>query len=272
MTEASLSDLIGHQVLGVAGTYSGAAMQVYICGVFIESDTLLRLVLPNGHQFQTGQSVTVHLDNRTGVSEYDAELHVYRTSFKGKVTNHTPQQVMLEAVEYQVFYGPGIVKSFQTSDYQYPADARSTHALPVTPLQAAPGIDLDEHENKIGVLFTRAQNQPHSTVMAFLSTVEDDVFFITFKGTFKAQLLARDNQCYFAIDSRATFTFEHAIEWNYSIIQGTVYQVPKDLPLFKDVQEKFIAKNPWEMGFFSHPDVEMYHLKANHVICPTKQG
>jgi hypothetical protein len=89
MTQLALSDLIGKQVLGVAGTYGALEneMDVYICGVHILSDTSLALFFPNGHQLKANQKVTVHLDNRTGVSEYDADLKVYRSSFKGIVAS-----------------------------------------------------------------------------------------------------------------------------------------------------------------------------------------
>ncbi|QUX91624.1 hypothetical protein CYL31_09465 [Marinomonas sp. A3A] len=270
MTQLALSDLIGKQVLGVAGTYGSRenAMDVYICGVNILSDTSLELFFPNGHQLKANQKVTVHLDNRTGVSEYDADLKVYRSSFKGIVASTTGRKAQLTAIEYEVYYGASIVKSFQADNYEHPSDNRPAVDLPYSPLTVAPEIDDSENDNKIGVLMTFAKQQPHSTVMAFLSSVDDDIFFITFPSTFKAKLLSRNNQCYFAIDGRATFTFEEAIEWNYSIIKSDVYEIPKSNPVFQQIQELFIQKNPWEMGFFSHPEVTMYHLKATKVVCP----
>ncbi|SHO57509.1 hypothetical protein [Vibrio quintilis] len=265
-----LEALLGTHLLGVMGTYPAQGMDVYICGVQILSDTRLKLTFPKGHQLNPEQLVTLHLDNRTGVSEYDAELKVYRLSFKGVVTAVSEYEATIDAVEYQVFYGLSAVKEYRAGGYNFPADTRPPQPLPVTPLESLPEIDAEEHDNKIGVLLTYAENQPHTTVMAFLSTKEDDIFFITFPSTFKSKLLRRKNRCYFAIDSRATFTFEQAIEWNYSIIEGEVFQVPESHPVFAQIQELFITKNPWEMGFFSHPEVEMYHLKAAHVVCPKK--
>ncbi|CAM3680603.1 hypothetical protein VA7868_04221 [Vibrio aerogenes CECT 7868] len=267
-----LEALLGTHLLGVMGTYPEQGMDVYICGVHLLSDTRLRLIFPKGHQLRPDQRVTLHLDNRTGVSEYDAELKVYRLSFKGVVTEISEWEAIIEAVEYQVFYGLSAVMEYKAAGYDFPEDARQPSPLPVTPLEILPAIDDAEHDNKIGVLLTYAEQQPHTTVMAFLSTKEDDIFFITFPSTFKSKLLRRKNRCYFAIDSRATFTFEHAIEWNYSIIEGEVFQVPATHPVFAQIQELFIMKNPWEMGFFSHPEVEMYHLKAAHVVCPKKAG
>lgn len=273
MSERSLSEYIGNQVLAVVSAYGASQdeMKVAICGVNILSDTQVSLILPNGHQFSPNELVTIHLDNRTGVAEYDADLKVYRSSFKGRVRSADKYSALVDAVEYQLFYGIEVVKEFREAGYQFPEDNRAKRSLPLTSMTQVPNIDLEENDNKIGILFTYAQNQPHSTVMAFLSTVDDDIFFITFRGTFKEQLLSKDNRCYFAIDSRATFTFEEAIEWNYSIIQGEVFEVPKSSPVFGEVQELFITKNPWEMGFFSHPDVMMFHLKADHVVCPTRE-
>ncbi len=271
MEKQPLRELIGKHVLGVLGTYQQDSdkMDVYICGVQIPDETHLKVHFPKGHTLTNGQLVTLHLDNRTGVSEYDDELSVYRLSYKANVRAVINEyEVVLDALEYQVFYGISAVKTYMANDYQFPEDTRQPKPLPPTPLVSAPLIDQEEHDNKIGVLLTYANKQPHTTVMAFLSSVDDDIFFITFPSTFKGQTLQRDNRCYFAIDSRATFTFENAIEWNYSIFQASAYSVPKDSKVFSQIRELFIAKNPWEVGFFSHPDIEMYHLKAEHVVCP----
>lgn len=275
---ASLSDYIPSPVLAVAATYAApqshsSTTHVYICGAQIQTNNTLELILPKGHQLSLNEPVTVHLDNRTGVSEYDAELSVYRLSYKGQITLVEPHRVWLSPLEFQVVYGISVQYEYCADGYQFPADPRPVNALPTTPLLTSPPteplqMDADEHDNKIGVLVTQAQSQPHTTVMAFLSSTNDDIFFITFPNTFKSGLMKRNNLCYFAIDNRATFTFEEAIEWNYSIIQGSVYDVPKHSTLFNTIKELFIAKNPWEMGFFSHPEVEMFHLKPEKVICP----
>lgn len=270
MEQKSLAALIGKHVIGVLGTYPQGlqSMDVYICGVELLDDRQLKVRFPKGHALTVSQAVTLHLDNRTGVSEYDADLSVYRSSFKGIVSSTSEHEAIVEALDYQVYYGVSVVKTMTSTGYEFPQDQRPMKALPASPLVEAPEMDLEEHDNKIGVLLTYANGQPHTTVMAFLSSVDDDIFFITLPSTFKGQLLQRDNRCYFAIDGRSTFTFEHAIEWNYSIVRGQSYQVTKGSPVFAQIQELFIAKNPWEMGFFSHPDIEMYHVKAEQVVCP----
>lgn len=272
MENQPLSELIGQRVLAVLGGYGeeAAKMDVYICGVQVLSDTRLKVMLPNGHTLQNEQWVTLHLDNRTGVGEYDAELQVYRLSFKGCVKQIADYEVIVDALEYQVYYGISAIKEYRAKGYEFPVDTRASRPLPRSPLEHVPPIDDEEHDNKIGVLLTFAEQQPHTTVMAFLSSVDDDIFFITLPSTFKGQLLTRDNRCYFAIDSRATFTFEQAIEWNYSIIRGEVYEIEKGSEVFTQIQELFIAKNPWEMGFFSLPEIQMYHLKAQSVVCPKR--
>ncbi len=141
------------------------------------------------------------------------------------ITKTAPDKVQVTPLQFELWYGNRVVYSFAQPDYQHPADERPARELPVTPLTGLPVPDLREVENKIGVLVTRAQSQPHTTVLAFLSSDEDDIFFITFPETFKSQLLKRDGRCHFAIDSRAVFTYTRAIEWNYTIIAADAYQI-----------------------------------------------
>ncbi len=270
----NLLSFIGSPVLSVAATYVTANQpgksHVYICGVVIRPDDTLLLTFPKGHQLSAEDLVTLHLDNRTGVDEYDADLRVYRCSYKGRVSKLHDHQVLVTPIEFEVYYGIKVIYRFALPGYQHPQDDRHEHELPVTPLADFPMPDLREVDNKIGVLVTQAASQPHTTVLAFLSSDQDDIFFITFPETFKSKLLKRDHHCYFAIDARAVFTYTQAIEWNYTIIEAEAYQVPASHPQFEPIREAFIQKNPWEVGFFSHPQVELYHLKPLKVVCPTK--
>jgi hypothetical protein len=113
-----------------------------------------------------------------------------------------------------------------------------------------------------------APEQPHTTVLAFLSSEDGDVFFVTLPDSYKARLLRRNPHCFFAIDSRASFSFDRALEWNYSIIEADATLIPSATPLFETIREAFIAKNPWEIAFFTLPNLEMYHLKSAGVVCP----
>lgn len=267
----TLQQYIPSPVVAIASTYNLEGMaDLYVCGTII-NENQLTLQFANGHQMKVGNLITVHLDNRTGVPDYDADLSVYRLSYKGQITVAQEDYVVVEPLQFEVFYGVSIEYQYKGDGYEFPIDTRVSKSLPVTQLKDMPSPDIEEIENKIGVLVTHAADQPHTTVMAFLSSDEDDIFFITFPNTFKSQLLKRDNRCYFAIDNRATFTFEEAIEWNYSLIAGEAFDVPKDSLLFTQIKEEFIAKNPWEVGFFSEPSVEMFHLKPSKVMSP-KQG
>lgn len=264
----NLLSFIGSPVLGVAASYSSKT-DVYICGVEIRDNDDLVLTFPKGHQLAVGQKITLHLDNRTGVDEYDAELRVYRGSYKGLVTKVQDNQVLVKPIEFEIYYGVSVIYRFAEQAYEHPIDERVQRELPITPLTELPIPDLREVENKIGVLVTQAKSQPHTTVLAFLSSADDDIFFITFPETFKSKLLKRDHHCHFAIDSRAVFTYTQAIEWNYTIIEADAYQIPQSHHLFEPIREAFVQKNPWEVGFFSHPQVELYHLKPRKVVCPT---
>lgn len=270
MSVTTLPELIGTKVLVVAAHYTQSDLRVYVCGALVRFDNTLSLIMPRGHQLEENTLLTLHLDNRTGVSEYDAELSVYRLSYKGRVKSFTEFTAEIEPIEFQVYYGIRAVLEYREEGYQYPSDYREDVPLIQSPLETPPVIDHSEHNNKVGVLITQAISQPHTTVMAFLSSEEDDIFMITFPETFKSKVLKRDNRCYFAIDNRASFTFEEAIEWNYSIIEAEAFAIDRQRELFSAIQQLFILKNPWEAGFFSRDDVEMFHLKPKKVVCPTK--
>lgn len=258
-----LSDAIGKQALGVASYYLAQQLQAAVCCVFVHPNNNLHCAFPSGHQLQAGDLVTIHLDNRTGVSEYDADLSVYRTSYKGRVDRVAHDVIEVSPREFVVYYGNRTALHWQAADYQHPLDPRERRPLPESPLRTVPPMDEAERVNKVGVLITRAMGQPHTTVMAFLSSQQDDIFFITFDESFKMAVLQRDNACMFAIDSRADFTFVNAIHWNYSLIHGEVFHIPRGSALFTPVKELFIEKNPWEVGFFDHPSVKLYHIKPS---------
>ena len=47
----------------------------------------------------------LHLDNRTGVDELDAELRVYRASYKGRVVETDDNWVMVDPIEFVPIHG-----------------------------------------------------------------------------------------------------------------------------------------------------------------------
>lgn len=217
----SLYQFIPDPVIAVAAKYTHktlADIDVYICLAHLDDDNCIALLLREVHSLNEGDLVTVHLDNRTGVSEYDADLSVYRLSYNGKVSDIDGYKVKLLPLEFQVFYGISIVFEYRENDYKFPTDNRQKKPFSLSPLLCIPKMDDDEHDNKVGVLISKAQDQPHTTVMAFLSSMDDDIFFITLPDSFKSQLLKRNSECYFVIDNRANFTFENYVKWNYTII------------------------------------------------------
>lgn len=265
----NLPQVIGTPVIAVAARYSGNELELYVAQAKIHSDNRLSLYLPKGHTWQQGDYITVHLDNRTGVDEFDADLRVFRTSYKGKVTHiHDAHTVELAVRDFSLVHGISEVLAEKEPGYRFPTDGRPLQALPVTPMTEMPEFAEQAHHNKVGVLVTRTVQQPHTTVMAFLSTQDDDIFIISFPSTFKVQTLQKDNRCAFAIDERATFTFENAIEWNYVLIDAEAYEVPINHPFYDAIKAEFINKNPWEIGFFASPDVRLYHLKCQSTVCP----
>ena len=67
---------LGSPVLGGVRLQQHRGNSVYICGVSIKPDETLELHFPKGHPLYPQAKLTVHLDNRTGVDEYDASLRL----------------------------------------------------------------------------------------------------------------------------------------------------------------------------------------------------
>lgn len=264
----NLVTYLGKQILGVLAAYQQDEIVLHICGVYPQWDNRLRLFFPKGHGLKVGDLATIHLDNRSGVDEFDSEIRVYRASYKGRVSSVEEDWATLEPRECVLLHGFTPAVDIREPGYVFPVDERAEHPVPPTQLQSMPAVEGKDHPNKVGVLVTMAPEQPHTTVLAFLSTQEDDVFLITFPETFKSKLLKRDTHCFFVMDERASYTFERAIEWNYTIIEGYASLVPSQSPLFEQIRQAFIDKNPWEMPFFIRPDVEMYHIKKERLVCP----
>jgi nitroimidazol reductase NimA-like FMN-containing flavoprotein (pyridoxamine 5'-phosphate oxidase superfamily) len=264
----NLVTFLGKQVLGVLAAYLDNDVVIHICGVYPQWDNRLRLFFPHGHSLSVGDLATIHLDNRSGVDEFDSSIRVYRTSYKGRIISVEEDWVMLEPRECVLLHGFTAQLDIREPGYAFPADPRPESPVPFTPLDTLPSVEDKDRPNKVGVLVTMAEEQPHTTVLAFLSTEEDDIFLITFPETFKSKQLKRNTHCFFVMDERASFTFERSIEWNYTIVEGEATIVAHDTPLFTEVQQAFVDKNPWEMPFFIRPDVEMYHIRKIQLLCP----
>ncbi|MGD9774349.1 hypothetical protein [Diaphorobacter sp.] len=263
----ALQDYLGEQLLGVLASYQVQGIVHHIGVVYPRRNNQLQVFIPKGHALAVGSLVTLHLDNRTGVDELDAELRVYRTSYKGRVISAEESWATLEPVEFMLIHGTRVVEEYRAPGYAFPVDARAPAGLPVTPLQQLQPVEDKDHHNKVGVLTTLAAGQPHTTVLAFLTSQDDDVFLISMPGTFKSQVLKREARCFFTIDERAKFTFEQAIEWNYTILETRAHLVPRESPLHEQIRTAFILKNPWEAAFFMSTELEMLHLQRVAVVC-----
>lgn len=262
----ALKDYLGEQLLGVLAAYQGNTTIHHICVVYPRRSNQLHIFIPKGHQLTTGSLVTLHLDNRTGVDEFDGNLRVYRTSYKGRIVDADESWITVEPVEYMLFHGVKVVESYSAEGYVFPLDVRPHKQIPASALKEFPNVESKDNPNKVGVLTTLAAGQPHTTVLAFLSTEADDIFLISMPNTFKSQVLMRESHCFFTIDERAKFTFEQAIEWNYTIIEAQAHLVEKTSPIYERIRSEFILKNPWEAGFFLSPEIEMFHLKKQSIV------
>ncbi|GGY24465.1 hypothetical protein [Paludibacterium paludis] len=264
----SLQTFIGKQVLGVLAFYRHGKTIIHICCVYPLFDNSLKIFFPRGHSLVLGDFATIHLDNRTGVYEFDSDIKVYRASYKGHVSEVDGDWLTLTARECIVVHGMSPVLSLKEPGYEFPKDCRPERAISKSPLNTIPKFADKDFPNKVGVLVTEAIEQPHTTVLAFLSSEDDDIFLITFPETFKSKLLKRSAHCYFVMDERASYTFEKSIEWNYTIIEGEAYSIERSDPVFEEVRQAFIDKNPWELPFFIRQDLEMYHIKREKIVFP----
>lgn len=262
----ALRDHLGEQRLGVLASYQRQGIVHHVVLVYPRRDDSLQIFIPKGHALAVGSLATVHLDNRTGVDALDAELHVYRTSYKGRVVATDENWLTLEPVEFMLIHGVAAVERWREPGYDFPVDARPSLPLPVSPLTTLGAVDQKDHENKVGVLTTLARGQPHTTVLAFLTTEADDVFLICVPDTFKLHVLQRDPRCFFIIDERAKYTFEQSIHWNYTILETRAHIVLPTSPLYGQVRKAFILKNPWEATFFSIAGLTMLHLPRGAVV------
>jgi len=247
----SLVSYLGKQILGVLACYKAGGTVIHICGVYPQHDNRLRLFFPRGHSLQPGELATLHLDNRSGVDEYDADLRIYRASYKGVVEASDGDWAILAPRECKLMHGMRVIEDITADGYRFPDDPRPLQAVPPSPLQQLPAIAGRDHPNKVGILVTQAPEQPHTTVLAF-----------------KSQQLKRNPRCHFVMDERASYTFERAIEWNYTIIEGDAHRIANGSALFEDVRQAFIDKNPWELPFFIREDLEMYHIQRRRLLCP----
>lgn len=254
------------RLVGVCAGYKSGRLVAAVAAVFLADDDRLKLTFPKRNPFAAGEAVTIHLDDRQGSEIYSIELRVHRVSYKGTVLSVQGNEAWLAPGDFELFYGSRIVARFRATGYQHPADGRPGSTLPESPLGAAVLTDENERSNKLGVLITRAPDRPHTTVMAFLNSVADDIFLITQKGTYKYHNLARDPDCAFALDHRASFNFERQVDWNYTIFEARAHRIDPSRPAFRQIQAEFIEKNPWEAAFFSDPQIEMIHLMPRRII------
>ena len=261
-----LKDYLGEQLLGVLASYQAQGLVHHIGVVYPRSNDELKVFIPKGHALAVGSLVTLHLDNRTGIDEFDAELRVYRASYKGRVAHADENWISVNPMECMLVHGLRVVEELREDGYTYPHDPRPWQALPPSPLSRLGAIEEKDHANKVGVLTTLAQGQPHTTVLAFLTSEDDDVFLISEPGTFKLDLLHRNPRCFFTIDERAKFTFDQTIDWNYTILESVAHAVPPSSPLYAQVRQAFVLKNPWETDFFSLEGLEMLHLPRHAVV------
>jgi hypothetical protein len=263
-----LLNYLPQQTYAIAAGYIGDNIIAVVAGALINKDNSIRLIFPKGNPFKAGQRITLHLDNRTGAEAFSADLRVYRCSYKALTAEAEKDKCLATPLEYDLRFSNSSAEFFKAPAYEYPQDARGEKTIEKAELGGSLVINEKEGNNKLGVWITKAGDQPHTTVMAFLSTAKDDIFVISHKDSFKSRLIRRDANCCFAIDHRANYVFEKAYDWNYTIIRGKVREVSRGSNLFADIQNMFVEKNPWEFVFFTAPNMELFCLSPDEILTP----
>lgn len=262
----TLKAFLGDVFMGVLACYQSGAIVHHMGMVYPKRNNQLRVFIPGGHKLGAGAVVTVHLDNRTGVDMLDADLKVYRCSYKGRITQVDEHWALIDPVEFMLVHGFKVVEQWREPGYEFPADERPARALIPSPRQVLGPVEFADHDNKAGVLTTLSKRQPHTTVLAFLSAVDKDVFIISQPDTFKLALLKREPRCYFTIDERASYVVGQAGGWRWRTLEMMAYQLPAGSAMYEQVREAFVQKIPFEAGFFSIPGLEVIHLQyLDHV-------
>jgi hypothetical protein len=79
-----LSDFIRTNSFAIVAGYKQGEI-IAALGSIAYRDRLIEIFFPKMNPFETDQKITFHLDNRTGVEEFDSNLKVYRVSVKARV-------------------------------------------------------------------------------------------------------------------------------------------------------------------------------------------
>lgn len=264
-----LKDFIQNHSFAIVAGYKDSEIVAALGGI-IYRDRYIEIVFPKVNPFHVTQKIAFHLDNRTGVEEFDINLKVYRVSVKAEVAEVRGKSIFVEVIEYEMKYSGNIFDVYTSPGYSFPIDTRKEIQPEEANLVEKIIPDIKESENKLGVLITKAVERPHTTVMAFLSSVKDDIIIISHDDSFKSKNMKRDAECVFAIDHRSSFTFEKAVDWNYTLIKGRLKRISRGNPAFREIQSLFVEKNPWEIAFFTDPKTEMYCIEPLGILCPEK--
>jgi hypothetical protein len=265
-----LADYLPRQTYGIMCGYQKNEIISVVAGVTISDDDSLWLQFPKVNPFHINQKITIHLDDRTGVEVYTHDFRVYRCSYKGIVSEESNNGIKVIPEEFTLRYSNNTVIGYRDTQYQYPLNVRENIKPGISRITGDILPNINEQENKLGVWITKAPDRPHTTVMAFLSSKNDDIFVISHNGTFKSSLIHKDSACMFAIDHRASYNFERKYEWNYTLVKAKAGIVERSDKAFVEIQAMFVEKNPWELLFFTDPRVEMFHLEPIEIMYPEK--
>jgi hypothetical protein len=117
---------------------------------------------------------------------------------------------------------------------------------------------------KVAVLVTQGDEYPTATMQAFAETPELELLFIVNEGSFKHSNATVRPKVAVLVDTRdtgdiATFKVTRAI------IDGVVSEVPRDSDTWRQYEEMFLKKAPFEAPFFKYPTLRMLKVTPRRV-------
>ena len=123
-------------------------------------------------------------------------------------------------------------------------------------------------EQKLGVLATHMDGQPHNTLVAFAHTRDlRNILFATTKSTRKYDNLMSDNRASFLVDNRTN----DEIDFKNTVVVSTNGTCHVLLDAERDSLKKFfLQKHPYLEEFLDSPDCALFAMHVEKYIIVTR--
>jgi nitroimidazol reductase NimA-like FMN-containing flavoprotein (pyridoxamine 5'-phosphate oxidase superfamily) len=119
-------------------------------------------------------------------------------------------------------------------------------------------------QQHLAVIATRGDEWPTATLQAFAETPELDLLFIMVDSAEKYQNLIKHPKATVFIDSRHNLEPSN-LEVKRASIQGIAAEIPFASAEAAPLKTLFLAKNPFEQPYFSHPALRLVRIRPERV-------